>query len=119
MQDKTNTTLGVTTMTTINNLIRSETTYNRAVNMLHWGSISQRTFDWFCFFYDWAAPRYSGSASFKQERFYNRCGEEAYWRRIERVKALLERVRNGEVEPAMSCHMTAIKRASRSQTNQR
>lgn len=82
----------------IQGLLRCRTSYNQAVHMLHTGLIRQRTFDWFCLFSDWAAPRFSGTAGFKQERFWNRCGKDAYYRRIERIKRLHDNVACGIVK---------------------
>ena len=69
-----------------------------ALAYLHEGRISQRAFDWFCLFSDWAAPRFSGTAGFKQERLYNRRGRDFYYRRIERIRALHDAVKSGRIQ---------------------
>lgn len=79
-------------------LLRQGTSLDQATRYLHEGRITQRTFDWFWLFAAWAAPRFSGVPGFRQDRFYNRCGKDAYWRRIERFKSLYDRVVKGEVK---------------------
>lgn len=82
-------------MYTLRDMLTSGTSMNRAVQMLHSGLIDQRTFDRYCFLDDWCAPRFSGSAGFKQERFWTRFGADACYRRHDRVKALHDRIRDG------------------------
>lgn len=77
---------------TVSEMLRSRVTYDWAVRYLHEGRISQRVFDHWCLFYDWAAPRFTGAAGIRQDRFYTRMGADAYWRRIDRVKRLHNRV---------------------------
>lgn len=78
---------------TLAQMLRSGTSYDWAVRYLHEGRITQRTFDWYCLLWDWAAPRFSGSAGYKQERFYEKMGQVAYDRRIARVKRLYDRIK--------------------------
>lgn len=79
---------------TVAQLLQAELSYDQVTKMLHWGNIDSRTFERWCLFSDWAAPRFSGCAGFKQERFYNRFGKEAYWRRIERIRRLHDKIKN-------------------------
>ena len=84
-------------MWTLQSLLRCGTSIKQAEYMLHSGLMQQRTFDWFCLFADWCAPRFSGTAGYRQERFYNRCGREAYEHRLARVKRLHDRIACGIV----------------------
>ena len=62
-----------------------------AERFLHEGRLAQRVFDHYWMFH-WAAPRFSGSAGFVQERFYNRFGKDAYFRRIDRMKRYYDKI---------------------------
>lgn len=53
------------------------------------GVISWRLYRHYKFLWLWSAWR----DNYQHERFYNRMGSDAYWRRIERVKAIVERIR--------------------------
>lgn len=77
---------------TIRDLLRSQTSYDWAVRYLHEGRITQKTFEHFCFFHDWAAFRFSGGAAIRQARFYDRLGQAALCRRIDRVKRIHDRL---------------------------
>jgi hypothetical protein len=43
----------------------------------------------------WGAPRFSGVADTKQDRFFNRCGYPALMRRFERSKAIAAKIAAG------------------------
>lgn len=53
------------------------------------GRISDRLYGHYCFLWLWGAYR----DDYRHDLFYKRMGRDAYWRRIERVKALIERIR--------------------------
>lgn len=53
------------------------------------GYVSDRVYGHYCFLWLWSAPRHDC----RHEEFYHKFGPERYWRRIERVKALVERIR--------------------------
>ena len=55
------------------------------------GSVSEADYRWYCFFWSWTAPRFSGAIGDRQERAYKRLGKEAYFRRFERARKLYER----------------------------
>lgn len=57
------------------------------------GCVSDRLYRHFCTLWLWSAPR----DNYKHDRFYKRMGSDAYWRRIDRVKALGERIRAVEL----------------------
>lgn len=77
---------------TVVELLKAGTSYNWAVRYLHEGRITQKTFEHFCLFWDWCAPRFSGSAAIRQERYYNKMGKDAYYRRMERVRRIHDRL---------------------------
>lgn len=53
------------------------------------GFVSDRIYRHYCFLWLWSACRHDC----RHERFYRRFGAERYWRRVERIKALVERIR--------------------------
>ena len=96
-----------------------------AERFLHEGRLAQRVFDHYWMFH-WAEPRFSGSAGVVQERFYNRFGKDAYFRRIDRMKRYYdkivapsttlcrksikpERARPGDISPGF-LYLTTVKR---------
>lgn len=80
---------------TLAQMLRSGTNIVWAERYLHEGRITPRTFDRFLFIANWAAARFSGVAGVRQEGFYQRFGSDAYWRRIERVRNLHDRIVSG------------------------
>ena len=60
------------------------------------GAVSDRLYRHFCFLWLWSAQRWDD----RHERFYKRMGSDAYWRRIDRVKALCARIQSVELPPA-------------------
>lgn len=53
------------------------------------GHISDKIYGHYCFLWLWSAHRHD----FRHEEFYRKFGAERYWRRIDRIKALVERIR--------------------------
>ena len=74
-----------------------------AERFLHEGRLAQRVFDHYWMFH-WAAPRFSGSSGFVQERFYNRFGKEAYYRRIDRMKRYYDKIVTPSTNPVPEIH---------------
>jgi hypothetical protein len=58
-------------------------------NRYHRGCLSQRTFRWYCFFWEWAAPRLSSN---RQSRAWNKLGEERFLRRLQYVESVWRQV---------------------------
>lgn len=61
------------------------------------GRISDRLYGHYLFLWRWGAWHPENDA---HERFYRRMGSAAYWRRIDRVKALIARIRAVPLPPA-------------------
>ena len=59
------------------------------------GRISDRLYGHYNFLWLWSAYR----CDHRHERYYARMGSDAYWRRIDRVKALVERIRQLPTPP--------------------
>lgn len=53
------------------------------------GCITDRLYKHYCFLWLWSAPRWDH----RHNRLFERMGRDAYWRRIDRVKALENRIR--------------------------
>lgn len=53
------------------------------------GHVSDKVYGHYCFLWLWSVQRYD----FRHEEFYRKFGSERYWRRIDRIKALVERIR--------------------------
>ena len=54
------------------------------------GIVSDRLFGHYTFFWLWGEVR----EDYRHFRFYKKMGSDAYWRRIERVKNLIEKINN-------------------------
>ena len=61
------------------------------------GHISDKIYGHYCFLWLWSAHR----DDFRHEEFYRKFGAERYWRRIDRIKVLVERIRplKAKVDP--------------------
>lgn len=60
------------------------------------GRISDRLYGHYCHLWLWSAWR----ADHRHDRFFERYGRAAYWRRIDRVKALVNRIRAVDLPPS-------------------
>lgn len=58
-------------------------------SLKQWGHVSDKVYGHYCFLWLWSAQRHD----YRHEEFYRKFGPERYWRRIDRVKALVERIR--------------------------
>jgi hypothetical protein len=58
-------------------------------SLKQWGHISDRVYGHYCFLWLWSAPRHD----YRHEEFCGKFGAERYWRRIDRIKALVEKIR--------------------------
>ncbi len=65
--------------------------------MFYQGRITESVWEAYCRVWDWSAPRYSGTAGFNQERFWNTHGKEAYLRRMGKTRNAFGL--NGKVAP--------------------
>jgi hypothetical protein len=65
--------------------------YNDAERQRRFGLVSDRDWREFQFFWLWAAPRFGGDAGRRHDRAHARLGDQRYWRRLARVRALLDR----------------------------
>jgi hypothetical protein len=83
---------------TLRDLLVHGCSLNEATRLLYSGLLDQQTYDRFCTVADWAAARFTGTAGVKQERFWRRFGKDAYLRRIARMKALHDRIRDGKAK---------------------
>ena len=55
------------------------------------GFVSDKLYGHYCFLWLWGAPH---SYEYRHQSFYRRMGADAYWRRIDRVKAVIDRIRS-------------------------
>lgn len=53
------------------------------------GHVSDKVYGHYCFLWLWSAQR----SDYRHERFCRKFGSERYWRRIERIRALVEKIR--------------------------
>ena len=60
------------------------------------GQITDRLYGHYCFLWLWSADR----SDYRHERYYQRMGSEAYWRRIDRVKKIVDFIRSVELPPS-------------------
>ena len=70
---------------TIKNLIQNYS-FNQVDQQFAQGQISQTHYEAYCRVWEWCAPRFGGSAGFKQESYWKRHGKEAYFAKINRVR---------------------------------
>lgn len=62
---------------------------SQAQDLRQRGVISDRVYGHYCFLWLWSAPRFD----YRHEEFYRKFGKERYWRRISRVKTLVEELK--------------------------
>lgn len=65
--------------------------FDDADRQRRFGLVSDAQWREFLFFWLWAAPRFGGDAGRRHCRAHARLGEQRYWRRLNRVRALLDR----------------------------
>jgi len=65
-------------------------------NLKQTGRITDRLYGHYCFLWLWSAWR----TDYRHERYYQRMGPEAYWRRIDRVKKIVKFIRSVELPPS-------------------
>jgi hypothetical protein len=70
-------------------------TFNEMTYLKQTGRVSDRLFGHYIFLWTWGTFHYSDA----HDRFYRRFGADRYWRRIDRVKALIERIRQLPTPP--------------------
>lgn len=70
-------------------------TFDEMQTMKQWGCISDRLYGHWLFLWLWGAFRHDH----RHERLYRHMGPDVYWRRIDRVKALIDRIRAVPVPP--------------------
>lgn len=58
-------------------------------SLKQWGHVSDRIYRHYCFLWLWSAQRHD----YRHEEFYRKFGAKRYWRRIDRIKTLVERIR--------------------------
>jgi len=58
-------------------------------DLKQWGRVSDRIYRHYCFLWLWSAWR----QDYRHDQFYRKFGYLRYWKRIERVKAVVERIR--------------------------
>jgi hypothetical protein len=58
-------------------------------SLKQWGRISDKVYGHYCFLWLWSAQRHD----YRHEELYRKLGSKRYWRRIDRIKALAERIR--------------------------
>lgn len=63
--------------------------YEQAERRYRNGYISERQWRLFCLFWDWGAPRYTGTAGAKQLRLIERRGEAAFLNRMNKFRQAL------------------------------
>lgn len=56
-------------------------------HMLRDGTVSQSRFEAYCAVWEWMNFRLSGRAGWKQDAFWKQFGQEAFYRRINRVRS--------------------------------
>ena len=64
---------------------------NEIVEKKQRGLLSEKAYSHLFYLWTWSAFR---ASSFLHDRFYKRMGSEAYWRRIDRAKKIVEQIKN-------------------------
>ena len=62
---------------------------NAVENRYRTGFVSERTFRWYRFFWEWAAPRLSSN---RQSRAWHKLGEERFRRRLQYVHSVWQQI---------------------------
>lgn len=61
--------------------------YNEMERFFHYGIITYNEFWAYVSVWEWCSPRMGGRAGEKQDKFWEKYGKEAYYKRINKVRA--------------------------------
>ncbi len=71
----------------INQFLKAGYSLATMEHMLRDGTVNQTQFEAYCAVWDWMAFRFTGRAGMKQDSFWKHYGQEAFYRRINRVRS--------------------------------